>query len=276
MLKVTKCIFCILLIYVKLTVAFFHQEACYNSYPPPIDCHEDPSVANLIKELMDAHQMWGFDFERLHRIRHAVLKFHGPVVFNSSWYKYFSRNEKRNPLLHNMNSLSLELVITLICSQKCAVDLAVEETFDSDVCFANSLILVTVIAMSRVVARRCKFLQNHMQKKISVIYVKLIEISSKRNVVPEKPILVRRPFPVTKHNNVWKNIFSISSLSELKESYPDNTCSLCKSDVTDDFAVLDNCRHIFCPHCVFQWFRKRSIHSFQDNVVGYLCSEHNL
>ena len=254
----------------KLTfvVYDFCQLTGLDDVPAAADCDENPTVVELINDLLVVYQLDNSDpsgLERLQLLSNAVLKFHQPFVLSTNWHTDLTVSRREYPTLETMESSSLDLIITLICAQKRVIDSSIEGIHHDAVYCVNNILLTTALAMSKILAGRNYFLSPHIKEKVQVIQLKVIEMSDVRYDIWNlhklllKAILVPRPMTNDRQHSVWKKMFTFTSTIELKESIPDCMCSICRNpDVTgDDFAILDNCRHIFCTPCVSRWFRNR-------------------
>ena len=226
-----------------------------NSYPAAADCDEDPGVVELTRDLLAAHLSPLDPLGRLQLIRYAVLKFHQPVMLNS-WHKDYAKTKADHPIMNNMKSSSLDLVITLLCAEKNAIDLIHKETYNFESYFTSHSVLVTALVMSQILAGRNKFIAYHLQKNMSAVIHIFTEMNVMVSDIVDFPLLVSKP--CTNSNlNVWKRVLAFPSYSQLKESIPEDQCAVCLTqDITDhNFAILDNCRHIFCLPCISRWFK---------------------
>lgn len=219
---------------------------------------EHPSVQELIQDLSNAYLYPCNKLERRHLIHKAVLKFHLPIALNSSWPEDFRRNRQKHPVLNNMTSPSLDLVITLLCTDKGVFDSAFQEVSDADAHFGDLMLLMTASKMCYILKGRNNYLAPHFIDHILEIEDIVMELYGKHDEVRKKTMLVVGPTVIEPFgsNIVWNKLLSFSSYSELKESIPDLTCSICiDSDIAeDDFAILDSCRHVFCTACISKWF----------------------
>lgn len=212
-----------------------------HSFPNTTDYDEDPSVVELIRDLLVAHLLRCSPSQRLQHIRNAVLKFHEPLLCKS-WHISFKQNQTVHPILNEMKSPSIDLAITLICSQKHVIDLVQQETDN----VANHALLTTVVAMNNILIRRNICLGSHLCQIISTIKQKLYSMDHEK-------------FKIFARDNFCKKMKTFSSCSELMDCIPDKKCAIClESDISaDDFAILDNCRHIFCAPCISLWSTRK-------------------
>ena len=212
----------------------------------------------LVKDVSAAHLLNAGPLERLCLVRNAVLKLHLPVLLNF-WQEDFLRNRSKYPILNNMKNSSLDFVIILICFDKNVIDSIMEITDDYNDHLPNSVLLATVVAMKNILASRSKCLEQHLMANFEeidqILNIKFVTIF---NILPmplPSPEAIR---PIDNRSNVWEKIFKFTSFNELKESTHDSTCSICinAKDIDDEFAILSNCRHIFCVCCICNWFEQ--------------------
>lgn len=228
-----------------------------DSYETGTEWDEDPSVVVLIKDLLVSHMSLCDPLERLQIVRNAVMKFHLPVL-SKSWYRDCQRYKALHPILHKMKSSSLDLIITLICAQKYVVDLVLQNNISVEVFVGNHILLATVYAMNHILAARDMFLAPHIKGNIMPILHILNKLNSMYHGILEKYILDLGPDKNGDQDFKNKKL-RFSSPDELMGNIPDNECSICINvDITSqDFALLDNCKHVFCPPCISMWFERR-------------------
>ena len=227
------------------------------------DCGEDQSVLELMQNLLDSHRSSCEPLEHLQSLSNAVLKFHQPYVINSSLS--WNGQKLKHPILMNAKSSSLDLIITLICARKAVIDSVIEGVHHHNVYHVNEILLTTVAVMSKILANRCHYLAPHIEKTVLEIDKKKLEIVKIRfgnSNIPsfqQSPKLVARPMAKEIQHSVWKKLFTFTTYSGLRKTIADKMCSICiNEDITgDDFAILDNCRHVFCSPCISKWFQNK-------------------
>lgn len=212
-------------------------------------------VLDFIDDLLASHE-GTFDPPSpevvLEKIRDSVLQFFIHLIQD----KIQRPGCMIHPIISKLDIISLDLIFNLLADRRILLQRATT-VFQLSHYYGNLLFFDAVIALAKRI-----LLLSGINLYNTNIRLKMTYVNSLKSKMVNK-FKNRFPNTILEEGNppICGRLANLSSTEQVLREAPDKSCAIClKEDIIEtNFSFLDNCRHIFCTHCISTWIKTRYV-----------------